>query len=297
MKVLITGGAGYIGTKLIYSLAEMDNITEIVAYDNLSRPNMNLFLGQVKLPSKVKFIQGELLDSRKLNKILANIDVVYHLAAKVTTPFADHDPNFFEQVNHWGTAQLVDLVKNHNVKKFIYLSTVSVYGHSEDEVTEKTVATPSSFYGISKLRGEHHVALLNGKIPFSIIRCGNVYGYGKSMRFDAVINKFMFNANFNRKVQIVGHGEQYRPFVHVDTVSKELENCINEELKSSISNLVSANYSVNEIGGVLKEIYPDLDLIYMNQDIPIRYLKVKPTHLSEHTLTSELLEFKNMFTF
>ena len=68
-------------------------------------------------------------------------------------------------------------------------------------------------------------------------------------------------------------------------------------MKSGISNLVSANYSVNEIGGVLREIYPDLDLIYMNQDIPIRYLKVKPTHISEQTLTSELSDFKNMFTF
>lgn len=297
MKVLITGGAGYLGTKLVYELAEDDKISGVIIYDNLSRPNMNLFLGQVKLPSKIKFEKGELLDSRKLSKLLKRVDVVYHLAAKVTTPFADHDPNFFEQINHWGTAQLVDLVKEAEVKKFIYVSTVSVYGNSENEVNEKTVATPTSFYGISKLRGEHHVALLKNKVPFTIIRCGNVYGYSKSMRFDAVINKFMFEANFNRKVQIVGHGEQYRPFVHVQTVANELHKCAHRDLESGIENLVEANFSVNEIAQTLQEIYPDLDLIYMNQDIPIRYLKVTPTHKNKESLKNQILEFKEMFTF
>lgn len=297
MRVLITGGAGYLGTKLVYELESDDLISEIIVYDNLSRPNMNLFLGQVKLPSKIKFVKGELLDSRKLSKLLKDVDIVYHLAAKVTTPFADHDPNFFEQINHWGTAQLIDTVKQTDVKKFIYVSTVSVYGHSESEVTEKTIATPSSFYGISKLRGEHHVALLKDKIPFTIIRCGNVYGYSKSMRFDAVINKFMFEANFNKKVQIAGHGEQYRPFVHVHTVAKELHQCAKRTLNSDIVNLVEENYSVNEIAHTLKEIYPDLDLIYMNQDIPIRFLKVKPTHRNEKSLKDQILEFKKMFTF
>lgn len=297
MRILITGGAGYIGTKLIYTLAERSDVTEIVAYDNLSRPNMNLFLGQVKLPSKVRFVKGELLDSRKLNKILADIDVVYHLAAKVTTPFADHEPNFFEQINHWGTAHLVDLVKQHNIKKFVYLSTVSVYGQSDEEVTIDSVANPTSFYGISKLRGEHHVALLKDKVPFSIIRCGNVYGYGKSMRFDAVINKFLFEANFNHKIQIVGHGEQFRPFVHIDTVANVLTSLLDREMQSGISNLVENNFSINEIANTLKEMYPDMDMIYMNQDIPIRYLKVQPTHPSQTSLKERLNEFKEMFTF
>ena len=297
MRVLVTGGAGYLGTKLVYELAEDDKITEVIVYDNLSRPNMNLFLGQVKLPSKIKFEKGELLDSRKLSKLLVDVDVVYHLAAKVTTPFADHDPNFFEQINHWGTAQLVDLVKEAGVEKFIYVSTVSVYGNSEKEVDEKSIATPDSFYGISKLRGEHHVALLKDKIPFTIIRCGNVYGYSKSMRFDAVINKFMFEANFNRKVQIVGHGEQFRPFVHVQTVANVLNEYAHKNLESGIENLVEANYSVNEIAFTLKEIYPDLDLIYMNQEIPIRFLKVKPTHHNSDSLKGQILEFKKMYTF
>jgi UDP-glucose 4-epimerase len=107
MKILITGGAGYIGTELTYELMKhADRIDEIIIYDNLSRGNYNLFIGLSKLPEgKVRFIQGDLLDTRKLRKALKGVDVVYHLAAKVSTPFADQNPHLFEQINHWGTAE------------------------------------------------------------------------------------------------------------------------------------------------------------------------------------------------
>ena len=82
MNILITGGAGYIGTELIYTLGEMSEVESIVVYDNLSRGNYNLFIGHKVASSKVKFIQGEILDSRKLRNVLKNIDVVFHLGCK-----------------------------------------------------------------------------------------------------------------------------------------------------------------------------------------------------------------------
>jgi len=107
MHVLITGGAGYIGTALVEMLSQNKAVSQIDIYDNLSRANRNFFIGKNKLNStKVNFIQGEILDSRKLKKALKGVDVVYHLAANVTTPFSDQNPHLFEQVNHWGTAEL-----------------------------------------------------------------------------------------------------------------------------------------------------------------------------------------------
>src|SRR5436190_10406753 len=100
MKVLITGGAGYIGTELVYKLGELNEVESIIVYDNLSRGNYNLFIGHKVAPSKVQFIPGEILDSRKLRKVLKNADVVFHLAAKVTTPFANVDGHVYEQTNH-----------------------------------------------------------------------------------------------------------------------------------------------------------------------------------------------------
>jgi len=174
MKILITGGAGYIGTELTYELEKNPQVKEIIIYDNLSRGNINLFIGQSKLSNKIKFVQGDILDTRLLKQTLKNIDVVYHLAAKVTTPFADQNAHFFEQVNHWGTAELVYAIEESNVKQFIYTSSASVYGASSQEADEGSVPNPRTFYGISKLRGEDHVNRLMAKDTETyIIRCGN----------------------------------------------------------------------------------------------------------------------------
>ena len=154
MKILITGGAGYIGTELVYELNKNPEVKEIVVYDNLSRGNINLFIGSNKLSNKIKFIQGDILDTRLLRESLKGVDVVYHLAAKVTTPFADQNAHFFEQVNHWGTAELTYAIEESEVKKFIYTSSASVYGASSQEADEQTFPNPKTFYGISKLRGE-----------------------------------------------------------------------------------------------------------------------------------------------
>ena len=188
MKVLITGGAGYIGTELAATLNEDPSISEIVIYDNFSRGNYNLFIGQTKLKgNKLRFVKGELLDTRKLKKELEDIDTVYHLAAKVTTPFADQNPHEFEQVNHWGTAELIYAIEESNVKTFVYMSSTSVYGASENTLNIDSPLNPKTFYGISKMRGEEHVKrLINSPIKTFILRCGNVYGYSKSMRFDSV---------------------------------------------------------------------------------------------------------------
>ena len=96
MNILITGGAGYIGTELAYELEKNPEVKQIIIYDNLSRGNINLFIGSRKLSRKIKFVQGDILDTRLLKQTLKGVDVVYHLAAKVTTPFADQNPHIFE---------------------------------------------------------------------------------------------------------------------------------------------------------------------------------------------------------
>ena len=216
MNILITGGAGYIGTELIYTLGEMSEVESFIVYDNLSRGNYNLFIGHKVASPKVKFIQGEILDSRKLRNALKNIDVVFHFAAKVTTPFANIDGHIYEQTNHWGTAELTYALEESNVKQLIFLSSTGVYGNTTSAVNENSLPQPDSFYSISKLRAEQHVKRLSQKIKTIIIRLGNVYGYSKSMRFDAVINRFMFDAHFTNRITINGAGSQHRSFIHID---------------------------------------------------------------------------------
>jgi UDP-glucose 4-epimerase len=304
MNILITGGAGYVGNELAFELLKDDTIEKIIIYDNLSRKNYNLFLDTKYQNGKVKFVQGELLDSRKLKSVLNEVDIVYHLAARVSTPFASEDSHLFEQTNHWGTAELVYAVEESNVSKFIYTSSSSVYGDSEKMIDISTFPNPKTFYGSSKLRGEAHVERLFNKIPTYIFRTGNIYGYSPSVRFDAVINRFLFEANFTGRIQITGNGQQKRAFIHVDKVVNLLNNLLHKELPSGIYNLVDRNISVLEISDVIKEIYPTLEMIFINQHLVMREMKVKPDErlkplitYPEKSFKKELIAFKEKFSF
>ena len=276
MKILITGGAGYIGTPLVDLLMANPLVENITVYDNLSRSNYNLFIGARKEGhQKIHFIKGELLDSRKLKHALKGVDVVYHLAARVTTPFANSDAHLFDQINHWGTAELSYLLEESPVKKLIYTSSAGVYGSSSEPVDESTEPHPKSFYGISKLSAENHLRRLSEKMPTYIFRCGNVYGYNRSMRFDAVINKFLFDANFEKRITIHGNGEQSRSFIHIDRIAKALANLLTSDLAGGTYNLVDKTYKVMDIVDELKQLIPDLEFILINQYLNLSNLNIK----------------------
>jgi UDP-glucose 4-epimerase len=304
MNILITGGAGYIGTELVRHLVSLPQIDNIIIYDNLSKGNYNLFLGNRLETNKIKFIFGDLLDSRKLRKSLQGIDMVFHLAAKVTTPFDNTDSHFYEQVNHWGTAELVYAIEESNVSKLIYVSSTSVYGSSSDMLTDNSSPNPETFYGISKLRAETHIKRLFNKINTLIIRCGNVYGYSPSMRFDAVINRFMFDANFNNRISINGNGKQHRSFIHIDKLVAGLAQVIPAHIPSGIYNLTDKNIQLLDLIDVFKEIFPSLEFLFINQHLTLKEIKIDPNSklreyitLPESTLKQELIGFKEKFAF
>ncbi len=306
MNILVTGGAGYIGTELVELLAADPSVERVVIYDNLSRDNYNLFMGQkAGVNTKLQFIRGELLDSRGLKMALKGIDAVYHLAARVTTPFANSDAHLFEQVNHWGTAELVYAVEECAVKRFIYTSSAGVYGSSEELVDESVQPAPKTFYGISKFRGEEHVRRLADRMDTFILRCGNVYGYSRSMRFDAVINKFVFEANFGRRITIHGDGEQARTFIHIDSIAGGLAKIKNASVPSGTYNFVERTVKIMDIVDVLKELLPDLEFIMINQHMKFSQLIIKENKfLNEtlginrsHSLKEELAEFLKHFRF
>jgi len=277
MKILITGGAGYIGTSLVKMLVGLQQIENIIIYDNLMHKNYGLFFAQSIKPSeKISYINGDILDSRKIGEILPTVDAVVHLAAKVTTPFANDDPHYFEQVNHWGTAEIVYAAEKSDLQKFIYLSSAAVYGYSDSIVDENTIPRPKTAYAISKLRGESHVVGLKDKMETVIIRCGNVFGFSPSMRLDAVINRIVFESYYFRKISINGTGEQQRAFIHLNSVVKNLADILKADSVSGIYNLVTENISINKIALQLKEFFPDLDILYLNQHISFNSIKVKP---------------------
>lgn len=307
MKVLITGGAGYIGTRLVKHLSSNKAVDKIVIYDNLMRGNYNLFLGDKFInPFALEFVKGDLLDSRRLRNALKGVDVVIHLAAKVTSPFANVNLHFYEQINNWGTAELTYAIEESDVKKVIYLSSMGVYGFDDEPITDDHEVNPSSFYAISKQRGEEHIQRLGTERNPIVLRCGNVYGYSRSMRFDAVINKFVFECNFNGRLQIDGSGNQKRAFIHINSIANILQEVIKNDVPAGAYNVSERNLSVLDIVDVLKELKPELEFLFVNQNTDLhQQMASMDQKLKQYVnygdnlpeFKDEMIEFLNSFSY
>jgi UDP-glucose 4-epimerase len=305
MKILITGGAGYLGYSLVKQLLEdVEQLHSVTIYDNLSRKNYSFFTEARFDQKPVRFIRGDILDGRTLSAALKDIDCVVHLAAKVTTPFADHEVHLYDQVNHWGSAQLTMAIEQSSVKKVIYLSSISVYGSSDSLIDESVEPNPNSFYGISKLEGENQIIPLQNTRDVYILRSGNVYGYNPAYRIDAVINKFMFDANFIGRIKINGSGEQYRSFIHVDKIARAIVGAADDLCPPGLYNVVEHNMTVDEIAKEVRRLYPQLESIHVNYNIRMKDTRARlPCHifdyvpLANRSLYEELLMFKESFSF
>lgn len=303
MRILITGGAGYVGTELTHQLAQNPDVEEIIVYDNLSRKNYNLFLEGDLPEKKITFVEADILDTRRLKTCLEGMDVVYHLAAFVLTPFSNEKPHQFEQVNHWGTAEVSYLLEKSDVSKVVYLSSASVYGLHNSVTGKSEEPRPTSHYGISKYNGEKMIRRLEGQMDVYTIRSGNVYGYSRSMRFDSVINKFMFYAHYRNRVSVNGKGNQKRAFIHINRLSAFLSSLVTSPVKPGIYDVVNRNLSVEEIVDTLKKIYPDLETLYISQDLELNGTQIHPDQdISQYLKTDrsfeeELREFKTFFSF
>ena len=304
MNILVTGGLGYIGYTLIEQITKkLNKADSIVIYDNMSRQEFTLLNAHHLDGKNIRFVKGDLLDNRLLKSEVDKADIIVHLAAMVTTPFEDKFFHHFDQVNHWGTANLVSIVEESEVKHFIYPSSISVYGHGEDVIDVDSKLQPDSSYGTSKFQAEKHVRRLAKKIPTHIIRSGNVYGYNPALRLDSVINSFMYQAHFDGKVRINGDGSQCRGFISVADLSALIAALIkNPTYESGIHLAVTKSLQINDILETLMKIYPELEFIYTNENMRMKSIQVKTPskilgdlNIELKDLEEELLEFKKSF--
>lgn len=268
MKVLVTGGAGYIGMELSYSLAQLPEVNEVVIFDRLNRNNYNMFCGERKFTgANLVLIEDDVLNSRALVRAVASADIIFHLAAQTPTQNFLGSSHIFEQNNHWGTASVVEAVKrSHGNKRIINLSTLAVYGHCHIEKIDQH-PKPQDPYSISKLRGESHIFELLDfqRHTFINVRCPIVFGYSKNLRIDQAVNRMVFDAKMRGRIQIFGDSSINAPHIYIKQLVETLQVlALSSETGTTV---IPAATSISglEIFEHLQSKIPELEAVFVDQ--------------------------------
>jgi nucleoside-diphosphate-sugar epimerase len=242
MKLLIAGGAGYVGSVLIPKLLDRGYRVDVV----------DLFWFGNNLPRDVAIIHKDIFELSVDD--LKHYDQVIFLAGLSNDPMAEFSPSKNFIFNAAAPAYLAYTAKNAGVKRYIYASSCSVYGYTENELYDETRPVSSSYpYGISKLQGEQ-AAMQLADNSFSVIalRKGTISGYSPRMRLDLIINT-MFKSAMKDHVVTINNPSIWRPILSIDDAATAYIRAIeaNDSI-SGIFNIASGNYTVGEVGDLVK---------------------------------------------
>ncbi len=242
MKILIAGGAGYLGSALIPKLVARGYNVDVVDL---------LWFGN-HLPSEIKVLEENIFDLSE--KDVDDYDQVIFLAGLSNDPMAEHSPGMNFIYNAAAPAYLAYLSKKSGVQRFIYAGSCSVYGYTVNELYDEDAPAVSNYpYGISKLQGEKAVLQMSEK-GFSTIcfRQGTVSGYSPRMRLDLIVNT-MFKSAIEKKEITVNNPSIWRPILSIEDACNAYIRAIEASKDiSGIFNIASGNYTVGETADLVK---------------------------------------------
>jgi len=246
LNILVTGGAGYIGSVLIPSLIEDDHNVKCLD---------RFFFGDKFLSSKQFEENLELVrdDIRWFEpKILQDVDVVIDLAALSNDPVGALEPEKTYQINHLGRTRVAKSSKEMGVKQYILASSMSVYGRQDDVVNEDSIVNPITDYSKANRKAEEDVLKLNDKnFSVTVLRFSSVYGSSPRMRFDISVNSMVLDLFRTQKIMVRGKNNS-RPFIHIKDAVRAYQNVIGAP-KNIISGQVfnvgsdEQNYKIGDI--------------------------------------------------
>ena len=243
-KILVTGGSGYQGVKLIKKLISAKY--KVINIDN------NLFGNYFIKHRNVKNYQLDINQIHKIN--LRNVYGCIHLASIANDPMVDLNQSFSWETSALGTMALMEQLKKYKVKKIIYASSGSVYGiKKEKKVTEKLSLKPLSTYNKVKMVTERVILSYKKYLNVIILRPATVCGFSPRMRLDVTVNMLTFHALKNKKITVFG-GKQKRPNIHIDDLLDAYMFFLKKNIKTNIFNIGFENLSIIDIAKKISRI-------------------------------------------
>jgi nucleoside-diphosphate-sugar epimerase len=246
MKILITGGAGYIGTTLAPFLAAHGNSVTVLDRFFFGQDQIQKFssLGIASIRDDTRYFDGRQLEG---------FDAVVDMAALSNDPAGELDPWKTLEINYLGRSRVARLAKEAGVASYLLISSCSVYGFQEGLLTESSPTKPLTTYAKANLLAEgDNLVLGDSNFTSTAARLATIYGLSERMRFDLAINMMVFGGVRNGKIPVMRDGKQWRPFLHVKDAARAIEMILRspgEKVNRNIFNIGSdaQNYQIQEL--------------------------------------------------
>lgn len=269
MKILITGACGHIGSYLIENLYKIKKVKKAILIDNLKSNRFNSLFNTNK-KNKVEFYLKDLNDIRSLDQF-KGISIVFHFASMTNAEksFGKEREMFSNNLNCLKT--VIKFCEKTNTK-LVHLSSTSVYGKQTDlvdETCEKKYLKPQSPYAKIKIMEENILKKNTKLIKYNTFRFGTIAGVSRGIRFHTAVNSFCLNAAIGEKIKVYKTAlHQYRPYLSLEDAFKLFKFCIDENFfENDIYNVVSNNFTVNQIINKIKKLKKNIKISYVNSAI------------------------------
>jgi UDP-glucose 4-epimerase len=269
MKILITGACGHIGSYFIENLYKIKKVKKAILIDSLKSNRFNSLFNTNK-KNKVEFHLKDLNDIQSLDQF-KNISIVFHFASMTNAEksFGKEKEMFSNNLNCLKT--VIKFCEKTNAK-LVHLSSTSVYGKQAaliDETCEKKYLKPQSPYAKIKIMEENILKKNTKLIKYNTFRFGTIAGVSKGIRFHTAVNSFCLNAAIGEKIKVYKTAlHQYRPYLSLEDAFKLFKFCIDKNFfENDIYNVVSNNFTVNQIINKIKKLKKNIKISYVSSAI------------------------------
>ena len=285
MKILVCGGAGFIGSAFIRNYLKNNSEHKIINLDSLTIGSNLKNLSEVKQNNNYQFIKGDIKNKEIVDDLAKDVDIIINFAAESPVDRSIANPKPFIDTNILGTYSLLEATKKHD-NLFIHVSTDEVYGdtENEDSFTEKSIINPSNPYSATKASADHLVSAYHRTYGIKCIttRCTN--NFGPYQFPEKLIPKTIIRAKKDLKIPLYGNGEQVRSWIYVDDHVQAIENLITNGKSGDVYNITAWNEITNKT--IVENI---LELLDKSKDL-IEYVDDRPGHDKRYSIDASKIQ-------